>query len=226
MTTTLAIVTLIANALMGWLAFHNSAKATWIKFSFGILVVISVLASSIIVYNGNPVERVHFAITRFEPSTTPNWPIVGRELELNVYYSNVGNGIAYDTVVEGYTVLRPDYSLFNQEQAVSEFEKRLATRPLQQGHSIPTADERWSTALGAILTPEDSANIQTGRKVVFLIGFIQFRDDFGKHTMRFCRYIQPPGMTPDGGVIPFMIFASCEPHNNEVEGWIQSLKKT
>ncbi len=199
-------------------------RVLWYGLLFGI-TVISIVISLFVAYRGNPTERAHFSIMDTTVTTTPTWPIVGRPLDLNFTYKNVGNGTAFDTLVESYTILKPDYSLSSQQQAVAEFEEQLKARPLQTGWSQSKDEIRWSTAKGAILTPTDYANLRSGKNVVFIVGLIQFRDDFGKHRLRMCRYIQPSGPIGDGGKLEPGVIAMCETYNNELDGWIQPLKK-
>lgn len=167
--------------------------------------------------HSNPVERVHFAITRYEATYAP-WPIVGEPLGFNIYYKNVGNGMAYDAKFQAMAVLESDSSQYSQQRAIAEFEKWLQTSPKMRS-SIPKDKELWNSALGAIMTPEDVNNLLKGRKVMYLVGTIEFRDDFGKHTQRICQLLQPPVVTALGGHSELGIFQYCGQYNDEVAGW-------
>jgi hypothetical protein len=163
------------------------------------------------------VERVHFAITKFEQTYTP-WPMVGEPLGFNIYFKNVGNGMAYEADFQAMAALESDSSQYSQQRAIAEFEKWLQAQ-LKPRMSIPKDKELWASALGAIVTPEDVNNLLKGRKVMYLVGTIQFRDDFGKHTQRICHFLQPPVVTATGGHSELGIFQHCNQYNDEVAGW-------
>jgi hypothetical protein len=206
-----------------------SRQPTWNSASVVILVaiLIGIFISVFIAYRGNHGERAHFAITEMWPTTSPIWPMVGEPLDMNFRYKNVGNGTALDIVIEGLTLLKPDESKSSQDQVISNFENDLKARELQKGTIIVKDDSRWSTTKrGSVLTAEDRANFVSGEKVIFTIAIIQWRDDYGQHTQRLCRYLQPPKLTPDGrGRAAFGPMGSCHTYNDEVDGWIQPLAK-
>ena len=129
--------------------------------------------------------------------------------------------MAYNAIFEGRTVLKTDYSPYSEKESIEEFEKWLQARPIEEGSSLPKDNRAWATAKGAILTPEDLNNLASGRRVVYVVGILRFRDDFGKHTLRICRYLQPPEPTRSGGRIVFGTWAYCSRYNDEVEGWLQ-----
>lgn len=225
----LAVIAALMQALTTWLAFHVSAspdvlndkrKMQRYRIAFVGLLLIGIVVAVISAYRGTKVERVHMAITEIRPITKPRWPIIGEPLEVNIHFKNVGNGMAFNTVLAAYTVLKPDHSAYSEQQTIAEFEKWLQTQPMESGASLAKDNEMWDTSSGAILTPEDHNNLLTGRKVMYLVGVLQFRDDFGKHLQRICRFLQPPGPTGGGGYKVFGILAGCSQYNDEVDGRI------
>jgi hypothetical protein len=231
-TAVLAGLVALIQALTAWLGFYvstrpqlleNKLKVLWYRIFFVALSAIGIVLVVIITHRASQVERVHFAITKMKQTYTP-WPVVGEPLAFNIYYKNVGNGMAFDVVFEARAVLKPDYSSFSEQEAIAEFQKWLQERPLKTGLSIPKDLEQWNTASGGILSPEDLNNLLKGRRVMYLVGIIQFRDDFGKHTQQICQFLQPPEVTGSGGYSVLGIFAQCDRHNGEVAGWEKPIK--
>jgi hypothetical protein len=77
-------------------------------------IAIGILFLAWAAYRGSPIERAHFAVTEMWPTTSPPWPIVGRPLDMNFRYKNVGSGTAFDTVIESLTVLQTNDSISSQ----------------------------------------------------------------------------------------------------------------
>ncbi|RPI71724.1 MAG: hypothetical protein EHM38_03375 [Geobacteraceae bacterium] len=173
--------------------------------------------------DAKPVERAHFAFTRISYNTQapPIWPVVGKPLAMSFYYKNVGDGTAHNTIVESYAVLKNDDSLISQQQAVTEFHEQLKKRIWNEGWSQAKEHELWSTTKGgAIISAEDRDNILSGKRTVFLIGLIEFMDDFGKHSQQFCWLLQPSSSSKDGNRLKNAIPGGCNIHNREVNEWV------
>lgn len=229
-----AVVGAVAPAVTTWLAFHITAspevlsdkyKVRWYRIAFVVMLLLSIAVAGITAYRGTQVEsvqveRAHFSITEIWETSKPNWPIVGERLGVNFRYKNVGNGTAYNTGFVGHTVLKPDYTPYSEKEAIEEFEKWLQALPVKEGSSLAKDATAWSTAYGNIVTPEDLNNLTTGRKVMYVVGILQFRDDLGKHSLRICRYLQPPEPTRSGSLMKYGVLASCSRYNDEVEGWL------
>lgn len=202
---------------------HKTAKwPPYVIFALS-AIAIGIFALAFINYLSNRTERAHFTITEMWNTTKPIWPVVGRPLDINFRYKNVGSGTAFDMQVESTSLLMPDYSITSQEHAITSFEKQLGDRPPPTRWTQTKDDDRWSTTKGGpIFSAEDNAKFVSGQTVIFAVGIIQFRDDFGEHTLRMCRYLQPPRVTPDGrGKEVFGPVGMCERYNDEVDGWIK-----
>jgi len=194
------------------------------KIAFVVMLLISITVAGITAYRGTQVEyvqveRVHISIIKSEFPSNP-WPLVGEKLGVNIYFKNISNGMAYDVLFKGYSFLKPDYSPYSEKEAIEEFEKWLRALPVGEGSSLAKDTYIWASAGGAIVTPEDLNNLSTGRKVMYVVGVVRFRDDVGKHTLRICQYLQPPEPTRSGATIEFGTMAQCSRYNDEVDGWL------
>lgn len=226
-----AVVGAIPPALTTWLGFHLTAspevlsdkdKVRRYRIAFVAMLLLSLVVAGITAYRGTQVEyvqveRAHFAITEIWETSKPNWPLVGEQLGVNFRYKNVGNGTAYNTRFKGHTVLKPDYSPYSEKEAIEEFEKWLQVLPVTEGSSLAKDATGWNTAYGAIVTPEDLNNLMTGRKVMYVVSILQFRDDLGNHRLRICRFLQPPEPTRSGSLMKYGVLASCSRYNDEAE---------
>jgi hypothetical protein len=229
----LAVLGAISQAVTMWLGFHitaspeivlNKPKVFWYRFTFGAMLLLSLVVTAITAYRGTrvehvQVERVHISFIQTEFLSKP-WPLVGEKLGVNIHYKNISNGMAHDVLFYGYSFLKPDYSPYSEKEAIEEFEKWVRVFPEAKESSLAKDTYRWATAEGAILTPEDLNNLSTGRKVMYVVSVVQFRDDVGKRTLRICRFLQPPEPTRSGASIRFGDMASCSRYNDEVEGWL------
>ena len=232
-TIVLAVLGAISQAVTMWLGFHitarpeivrNKPKVFWYRFTFGAMLFLSLVVTTITAWRGtqveyHQVERVHISFIKTEFQSNP-WPLVGEKLSVNLYFKNVSNGMAYDVLFNGHSVLKPEYSPYSEKEAIEEFEKWLRAFPQEEGSSLAKDTYRWASTAGSIVTPEDRNNLSTGRKVMYVVGVVRFRDDVGKHTLRICQYLQPPEPTRSGAGIPFGDFAQCSRYNDEVEGWL------
>lgn len=232
-TIVLAVLGALSQAVTMWLGFHitaspeivhNKPKVFWYRLTFAAMLLLSFVVAAITAYRGTQVEyrqveRVHISFIGTEFQSNPR-PLVGEKLGVNISFQNVSNGMAYNVLFKGHSVLKPDYSAYSEKEVIEEFEKWVRALPVEEGSSLAKGTYLWASSEGAILTPEDLSNLSTGRKVMYVGGVVRFQDDVGKHTLRKCQYLQPPEPTRSGAGIPFGTWAQCSRYNDEVEGWL------
>jgi hypothetical protein len=156
-------------------------------------------------------ERAHLAETSIDPSYLPIPFVVNEPLGVNVTVSNVGKGPAKIISHYARAYIQNDLSKQSQDETVSAFAGWMKTNPPKgKGELLPPTQPFFFTADGSTLTPEDYANLANGRRVLHVIAYVKYTDDFGTHEFQFCQMLQP--------IRPYSakpIWAICEVYNDD-----------
>jgi hypothetical protein len=170
-----------------------------------------------------PRERAHLGFktdtTYHGSSGTSSWAsgtgerraeflLVNSPLAFNLWYTNLGPGVALNITNRSGLYIEPDQSSSSQSLALAQFEKSVEP-PKGAGITLAKGDSAFLTAHGAILSPEDYDNLVYGRRVEYLIVEFSYHDDAGSHVRQLCQSLLPP---QEGG---FLIWGSCESFNGE-----------
>ena len=225
----LAVLAAFNQLFVAWLGWKVSANPKLLKdprkkklceIAFWVFGFIGIGLVAIITYRSGLTERVHVS-HEIRETYGPNFIPIGEPLAFNIWMETVGNGTAHDIATFSRTFIGNDLSLYSENEVIEQFERWLLTAEVPaMGTTLTPGMKRATTADGAILSPEDHENLKSGRKVVYIMGLIQFRDDFGKRTQRVCQKLQPP---ETGGIV---IFQSCSRYNDEISGWRKALRKS
>jgi len=167
-----------------------------------------------------PIEHAHLDVQAGPINSTDTWAsgtadhkagflVVGQPLEFNIWFTNVGPGVATNVGTRQRSFIEPDMSTPSEDDALEEFKKRKSPEPQVGGAILDKGAINFSTAPGVILAPEDYDNLVYGRRVVYVVAEIPYRDDSGQHVRHYCAVLQPP---QSGGT---MIWHFCDSYNDE-----------
>ena len=207
---------------LGRPSYIDIAKLTII----GVLVVGSFIAVWLAwlrtTQSENIKERAYISISSITTGYKPaieRWPdflVVNANLAFNIFYSNTGRNPAHNITSYGKSFIGQDSTPVTEKNIVADFYTAIPSdiRASDGFGDILVNEPKFSTGFGPKLSPEDIDNLVSGRKIAYVIGAIQFQDDFGKHTRQVCSYVQAP-LSPNGHVI----FHNCRIHNSEIDGW-------
>jgi|SRR5271165_397845 len=186
------------SAWVGWEMTGESVSPRarkWTRFGFVAFALIGIVAVCILTYRSGRIERVHFRqtiATTYHPILT-----VDKPLSFNAVVENVGNGSGYETRNIGISCLEYDMSTVSQDDCIAQLYKAIKSRhPFSEGGgTVQKGQQEFISMQGPILSPEDIANVELGRRVIHLVASTFWVDDFGKHTQSFCGMILPPNVT-------------------------------
>jgi hypothetical protein len=122
----------------------------------------------------------------------------------------VGNGTAVNIAGRSHSFIEPNISTTSENDVLERFEKMKSSEPLKGSGAMPKGAIQFVSAQGQILSPEDYANLVYGRRVVYVIAELAYKDDSGGHFRRYCQALEPP---QPGGIV---IWANCDHFNDEI----------
>jgi hypothetical protein len=216
----LAVLAGLSQAVNSWMGYKvtgknlNPRQERLYDFIFVACGVVGIVAVGMIAYRSGKQERAHLAIRlwptyEYNASADPSFLPIGQPLAMNVSYKNVGSGSAFNLATAAYALLEADESKPSQVRAITQFEEWNKTMPSLPSGTLAKDVEHFFTARGQRVSPEDVANLVAGRRVVYIVGLIAFKDDYGDRVQPFCQFLQTPQV---GGAL---IWGLCSNYNEE-----------
>ena len=163
-------------------------KMLMARTGFISLSIVSSFSIAMLSYLSGRAERAHFSVapsgqTFLQP---------GQPIRIRVDLEDVGTGPSINSDTYSRTFIEDDNTKINSADAVERFKPFWAAHDVG-ANPIPKGQKGvFMTAQGPVLGVDDVNNIMNNIKVVYVIGRIDFKDDFGKHTQNICKYLQRP----------------------------------
>jgi hypothetical protein len=120
-------------------------------------------------------------------------------LFVNVICSNVGQEVAKVTACDAKMYIHeggPDAFAKNKEQQQSYFEDFLvSSKPRVQATLLP-GENKWFSTFGPYATSQLIDQLNSGQKLIIVVGTLSYNDQQGRHKNELCRWMQPPITDP------------------------------
>jgi hypothetical protein len=128
---------------------------------------------------------------------------VGKQIEFQVSFLNLGNDRAVKVFGYPYLAIAEGKDLNYQRFAAAMFEpawqQSLAMQRITEPNGRPiepvhgdVKDELGFTVHGPVLRRDIKRDIIAGKKFLFLVAAVRYQDSSGEHEFRVCRYLEPP----------------------------------
>jgi hypothetical protein len=206
-------ISVLCQVLVSWIGtimndLSPSKKKAVHIFFFG-LTLLGVASVCALTYLAGRTERAHFAVV-------PNGKIIlqsGKPLAVRVDFKDVGTGPSINTDTYSRAFIEDDSTKVNADDAIARFKPFFASHDIGSNLIAKDQEGNFMTAFGALLSPEDINNLLNNIKVLYVVGEINFKDDFGKHTQYICKSLQRP-VSPNT-----LIWGTCGKSDDEVDKW-------
>jgi hypothetical protein len=157
-------------------------------FLFVLCGLTSVICVGLIAYRSGRIERAHFALDL----NSEVQAVAGTPLSMNIFFKDVGTGPAVNTDSYSRAFIEEDESRRSADDAIGKYKVFERSHALGTDNVPKDAPGYYMTALGAMLSDEDVINLVRGIRVLYIMGTIKFKDDFGSHTQYICKTSNGP----------------------------------
>jgi len=180
-----------AVSLLGWEMNHDtiSPKSRIVaRIGFVVCALLGTASIAIVTYRSGMTERAHFALDL----NSKVQAVAGTPLSMKIFFKNVGTGPSVNTDSYSRSFIEDDESRRSADSAIAKFKE------FEKSHDIGTdivpkdTPGYFMVAQGLVLSNTDFENIVTNIRVVYIVGRIKFKDDFGSHTQYICKALQRP----------------------------------
>lgn len=154
---------------------------------------IGIASAVLLAYRSGRLERAHFMLDL----NSKVQAVEGQPLAMRIGFRNVGTGPAINTDSFSRCFVEDDESRRSADDAIGKFKEYAQNRLIGTDNVPKDAPGYFMVALGSVLSGQDVLNLVDNVKVVYIVGTIKFKDDFGRHTQYICKTLQRP-VSPNG----------------------------
>jgi hypothetical protein len=179
------------------------------RTGFIALSIVSSACIAMLAYRSGRIEHAHFSLDL----NSKVQAIEGQPLAMQVFFKNVGTGPSINTDTYSRLIPEEDESKHSSDDAIGRFKEYEKIRDIGTNNIPKDEPGHFMVARGPILGHDDVTNLVSGVRTVYLVGTINFKDDFGSHTQFICKVLEKP-VRPD-----MANWGTCGKWDDEKDKW-------
>jgi hypothetical protein len=155
---------------------------------FFVCGAIGIGSGGMLAYLSGRLERAHFALDL----NSKVQAVAGSPLSMRIGFENVGTGPSINTDSYSRSFIQGDESRRSADDAIAQFKEYARNRTVGTDNVPKGATGYYMVAQGNVLSDQDVLDLVHNVRVMYVVGTIKFKDDFGHHTQYICKTLQRP----------------------------------